>query len=248
MPEYQDEQAKMNGELLIMTIEIGNGRKDTIHVFENDNPEDLAKDFCAKHGLSPSIVFPLTQNIYSNMEQVLNERAEILRDYSNPEQFQQENYDSEAPESNIYSRDEPQNYERQEMNKENGIFGQFFSKQENTSAISSNNEKNQRPSLGYKPNNFNTQANILHNSQKENVQTGNQYTGVPQDDYSYGKPYQGRSRTPERNSFASNGRAKTPDMYGKVPDSVADYNYLEDHMNRLFQQHENYANGKLSCV
>ena len=61
-------------ELLVMTIEIGNGNHDTIHVSENDDPADLAKDFCMKHGLSPNIVVPLAQNIYHNIEQVFKDR------------------------------------------------------------------------------------------------------------------------------------------------------------------------------
>lgn len=65
-------------ELLIMTIEIGDGQKDTLRVFENDDPNDLAKEFCDKHGLNPNIVYPLAQNIYANMEQVLQERLEAL--------------------------------------------------------------------------------------------------------------------------------------------------------------------------
>lgn len=65
-------------ELLIMTIEIGDGQKDTLRVFENDDPNDLAKAFCEKHGLNPNIIYPLAQNIYSNMEQVLQERLEAL--------------------------------------------------------------------------------------------------------------------------------------------------------------------------
>mgnify|MGYP006976747553 CR=1 FL=1 len=65
-------------ELLIMTIEIGDGKKDTLRVFENDDPNELAKAFCQKHGLNPNIIYPLAQNIYNNMEQVLQERLDAL--------------------------------------------------------------------------------------------------------------------------------------------------------------------------
>ncbi len=34
--------------LLIMTVEIGNGQSDSIKVCQNDQPLQLAKDFCAK--------------------------------------------------------------------------------------------------------------------------------------------------------------------------------------------------------
>lgn len=51
-----------------MTIEIGDGKKDTVRVFENDDPNVLAKRFCEKHNLNPNIIYPLAQNIYTNME------------------------------------------------------------------------------------------------------------------------------------------------------------------------------------
>jgi hypothetical protein len=87
-------------ELLIMTIEIGDGQKDTLRVFENDDPNELAKQFCEKHGLNPNIVYPLAQNIYANMEQVLQERLEALNYGGNeyPETKEQPQEYSKFPE------------------------------------------------------------------------------------------------------------------------------------------------------
>jgi hypothetical protein len=65
-------------ELLIMTIEIGDGQQDTLYVYEDDDPYQVAIRFCKRHNLNENIVFPLSQNIYNNMEQVLKERVELL--------------------------------------------------------------------------------------------------------------------------------------------------------------------------
>lgn len=65
-------------ELLVMTIDLGDGSKDLLKVFEGEDPYDLAQEFCERHGLNPQLVEPLAQNIYGNMEQVLKESVETL--------------------------------------------------------------------------------------------------------------------------------------------------------------------------
>ena len=65
-------------ELLIMTIEIGDGQQDTLYVYEDDDPYSIAHEFVTKHNLNENIISPLSQNIYNNMEQVLKERVELL--------------------------------------------------------------------------------------------------------------------------------------------------------------------------
>ena len=84
-----------------MTIEIGNGQKDTIRVLENDDPNELAREFCNRHALNSSITFPLAQNIYSNMEQVINERAKMIAQYheQTPTPKQERGYNSGNQES-----------------------------------------------------------------------------------------------------------------------------------------------------
>lgn len=76
-------QEKPEKELLIMTIEIGDGNRDTIRVFEDDDPYDLATEFCQTHGLNPQIIEPLAQNIYANIEKVLEERAQTANEETN---------------------------------------------------------------------------------------------------------------------------------------------------------------------
>lgn len=54
---------KQAREILIMTIDIGNGRKGQIRVFEGDDPHELARSFCQEHRLNPKIIDVLVQNI-----------------------------------------------------------------------------------------------------------------------------------------------------------------------------------------
>jgi hypothetical protein len=56
--------------LLIMTIDIGDGRNDLIEVRQNDKPEDLAKAFVKQHGLDPLIISPLAENIQANLASI----------------------------------------------------------------------------------------------------------------------------------------------------------------------------------
>lgn len=37
--------------LLIVTIEIGNGEQEQLTIYENDNPQEIAEEFCNKHNI-----------------------------------------------------------------------------------------------------------------------------------------------------------------------------------------------------
>ena len=78
--EVQAFEDDIKKELLIMTIEIGNDQEDTIYVNEDDDPYNVAEKFVNKHNLNQNIISPLSHNIYTNMEQVLKEKLEILDD------------------------------------------------------------------------------------------------------------------------------------------------------------------------
>jgi len=90
-------------EILIMTVEIGDGRRDNIHVFENDRPEDLALEFCHRHGLNEKLQDALTQHIQSNIEQVLNDQKSEgdihsgTGNRSGHDGYSRQQYDSPSP-------------------------------------------------------------------------------------------------------------------------------------------------------
>lgn len=70
----QDDSPKVtykNQELLVMTVEIGDGRQDIITISENDDPNQLAYDFAQKHKLDKSLQQSLAQVIRQNKELVV---------------------------------------------------------------------------------------------------------------------------------------------------------------------------------
>jgi len=87
-------------ELLVMTIDLGDGTKDLLKVFEGEDPFVLASEFCEKHGLNPQLIEPLAQNIYGNMEQVLQESVQTLDMYGPGSQTEPAEDISESRENN----------------------------------------------------------------------------------------------------------------------------------------------------
>ena len=61
-------------QLLIITIDIGEGKKEQIFIHENDDPTELALNFCQKNNLTNKIVPVLVKNINDNLQSVLKEK------------------------------------------------------------------------------------------------------------------------------------------------------------------------------
>ena len=57
-------------ELVVMTVEIGDGRKDVIRIHIGDDPDELAQVFAHKHGLDPHLQQNLALLIRQNKETV----------------------------------------------------------------------------------------------------------------------------------------------------------------------------------
>lgn len=64
-----------NQELLVMTVEIGDGRQDMIVVCENDDPLQLAREFARKHNLDQSLQQALSDLIKQNKETIEKQMA-----------------------------------------------------------------------------------------------------------------------------------------------------------------------------
>lgn len=54
--------------LLVTTVDIGGGKSDRIEVRRGDDPGDVARAFCSRHGLPPAIVAPLTGHLEDNLK------------------------------------------------------------------------------------------------------------------------------------------------------------------------------------
>ena len=65
--------------ILIITVDIGAGKSGDINVFEGDANEDLARAFCALHGLNDALVPAIAKHIQSNVE-ALQRRAQDAAD------------------------------------------------------------------------------------------------------------------------------------------------------------------------
>ena len=70
-PVFLSETGEVQGtELLVMTVEIGDGRQDTINIHEKDDCGLLARAFAQKHNLDSSLENNLAMLIKQNKEMV----------------------------------------------------------------------------------------------------------------------------------------------------------------------------------
>lgn len=60
-------------EILVIKVEITHNQQDEIVVHENDEPADLAQNFCSKHRLEPRMLIALADTIEQHIEQLVEE-------------------------------------------------------------------------------------------------------------------------------------------------------------------------------
>ncbi|KRX03553.1 hypothetical protein PPERSA_12683 [Pseudocohnilembus persalinus] len=115
-------------EILKFTIEIGQGRKGSIHIFEGDDPLTLAQQFCQKHNLNDKVIDVLVQNIEENLETVYNQQDEDDQQHQY-EQGQDEaiDYDQNALDGQEQEQEQEQqlqnnDYENAEFRNNNNHF------------------------------------------------------------------------------------------------------------------------------
>lgn len=76
VPDFAGDGSK-GAEILIMSVDLGDGRTGQITVHENDDPEYLAREFCVKFRLSEELVRPLTEQIEENVAELGVETAPL---------------------------------------------------------------------------------------------------------------------------------------------------------------------------
>lgn len=54
--------------LLVTTVDIGDGKSGQVYVRLGDDPEGVARAFCAEHGLPDSVILPLAAHLQQNLE------------------------------------------------------------------------------------------------------------------------------------------------------------------------------------
>lgn len=62
--------------ILVTTVELGPGASGTITLFEGDDPQEVAAQFCSEHGLPSTVIEPLTLHILENLENLEQEYDE----------------------------------------------------------------------------------------------------------------------------------------------------------------------------
>jgi hypothetical protein len=73
-PESHDMTQTIRGKkILVMSVDIGDGRTGKIEVYEADEPEDLASEFCAVYDLNSKVRSALARQIEDNIELLVNE-------------------------------------------------------------------------------------------------------------------------------------------------------------------------------
>lgn len=65
-------------EILVMTLDIGNGKLENIKLNENDDPSKTAWDFCTRHGFGKEVYEYLSLNIAQNLGLAIREKRESI--------------------------------------------------------------------------------------------------------------------------------------------------------------------------
>ena len=75
-------QARPQATLLYMTVDIGDGRQDVLHISPEDDPKVLSQQFAAKHKLGREMTAKLQGLIRSNQEAAKRYQAEQPQPFS----------------------------------------------------------------------------------------------------------------------------------------------------------------------
>lgn len=78
---HPPQSQRSSKELLTITIEIGNGQNENIHINEGDSPHALAADFARRHGINEQLTELLAEQIRLNIEQLASESRDNSAKY-----------------------------------------------------------------------------------------------------------------------------------------------------------------------
>lgn len=140
-------------QLLVMTIEIGDGRQDFIAVHENDDPAFLAQEFGLKYGLKKNLQKNLMLMIQENTKEVLKNELH-LKAPSESESFSQSPYFSPIKTENAQSQSrliKMPKQETQESPSKGSIYGAVYKqlrKSVNSKSMSSVTSQNKSKKSG----------------------------------------------------------------------------------------------------
>lgn len=74
-------------EILNITVDIGKGKQDQIVVYENDEPNMVARDFASKHNLPQKLELALSRNIYDLIRDINKEQLYLSNTFSSKSDY-----------------------------------------------------------------------------------------------------------------------------------------------------------------
>jgi len=80
---YSNDLTDRGREILVISVDIGDGRAGEIRIYEFDVPRKLAKDFCLKHDLPENVQEVLTSHIVENIDTLIKEEKTLYKNTSN---------------------------------------------------------------------------------------------------------------------------------------------------------------------
>ena len=86
-------------ELLTITVEIGNGQKENIVIYENDDAQEISDAFWERHSISDELKVIFGNQIAENIIQVKNEIAKEHQRLAEPDRNESEKYSNISPPS-----------------------------------------------------------------------------------------------------------------------------------------------------
>lgn len=146
--------------LLIITIEIGSGKQEQLVIYENDNPQEVAEEFCNKHKyekeLRDMLQYQIEYTIYETKSKLIQKEKSKTFSANNSQEAE-----LEIPLEMTYS--------------DNGMYGKLSPKNEGALLGGANyslgNEKNEEPNSEYFNQNTNEDnKNIMRLKDEEKVE------------------------------------------------------------------------------
>jgi len=80
---YNNDLSDRGREILVISVDIGDGRTGEMNIYEFDVPRKLAKDFCLKFKLPEDVQDVLTAHIVENIDTLIKEEKTQYKNINN---------------------------------------------------------------------------------------------------------------------------------------------------------------------
>ena len=150
-------------QILVLTIDIGDGRQDFITVHEHDNPQALAQEFAGKYGLTSKLQKNLQVMIQENIKEVLKnelhlkgpDESDIMTEseYMSPVKTENKGVNETKGQKSLFkSTNKSLKHNDQALPAKGSVYGALYKqlrKNENSKSVSSISASNKSMKTGY---------------------------------------------------------------------------------------------------